>query len=247
MNTNKAKKIPDSPMKEIKSLSIAWLVVILGLTITFISIEHSSNWPSWASDLLLALIAGLLSGPFVGLAIWLFDKFALENIHQKAAHQGAIIIINQSTLFLCYLSAWRHKQGKSEIKQELQKCLMIKDPDATINLCMQYIQILKNIKITGKKTKELTEYVREHLDFLEKTHNAYNNSFTRYGYCGYLLTQHSKLHEILLVFENSMIPSRANNKGLIITKPLIIEEAFKIYLDRLEQFLKQAQIEIKKK
>ena len=251
MNNNNAGKLPDSPIKEIKSLAIGVLVSIAYLTGALIYNELVLHWPAWVSNLLLALIAGLSSGAFVGLAIWIFDKFASAAIHQRAAHRGVIVIIDQSALFLCNLSAWGRRQNRSDMQHELQKCLIAEKPDITTSFCIQQIQRLRGIKITNGNAKGLTGYVSKHLDFLEKTHNMYDSSFMHYGYCGYLLSQHSELHKILLAFENAALPSRAGSKNKQgeasnITKTLIIEKAFRAYLDSLEKFLKETRGELKK-
>ena len=128
---------------------------------------------------------------------------------------------------------------------------MIEKPDATINFCIRQIQALKKIQMTGKNAKGLTQHVRDQLEFLERTFKMYSGSFVHYGYHGYLLTQHSELHKILLTLESSLLPSRVSskdmqNKGFTITKTLIIKKAFGVYLDKLEQFLEEARIELQK-
>ena len=200
---------------------------------------------------MLALIAGLSSGAFVSLLAWGFNKLAYEAIHLRAAHRGTTVIINQSALFMCILSVWACERDRQEIQHKLQECLMAEKPDAAIDFCVQQIQNLKNIKITSRNIKELTVYVREHLDFLEKTLSTYDGSFMHYAYCGYLLSQHSELHKILLIFESPVIPTRKKSqnkqsKASTITKTLIIKKAFGVYLDKLEKFLEEARKKLQK-
>ena len=251
MNSNNAKNLPVSPAKEIKSLAIGLLISIVSLTGALIYNELVLHLPPWVSNLLLAVIGGLISGAFVGMVIWIFDKFASAAIHQRAVRRGVIAIIDQSALFMCDLSVWSRMQNKTELQHELQKCLMTEELDTAISFCMQQIEKLKSITITGRNATGLTRYVREHLDFLEKTHNMYDNSFMYYGYCGYLLSQHSELHKILLAFENTVLPSKVSGKNkqggaLTMTKFVVIEKAFRVYLDSLEKFLKEAQTNMEK-
>ncbi len=251
MNKDDTRERPDSPLKELKNLSIALLVILASLIITLIFIELALEWPSWVSNLLLALIAGIFSGALVSLLAWLFNKFAYEAINLRLAHRGVAIIINQSALFICTLSVWAHKQDMQDMQHELQKYLMAEKPCAAIDFCMQQIQYLKNIKITNRNVKGLAKHVQEHLDFLERTLSAYGSSFVHYGYCGYLLSQHSELHQILLVLKSTVIPAAARNrkkqdKTLTKTKVFMTEKALEAYFVVLAKFLKEARMELQK-
>lgn len=245
------KKVSDSPAKVIKELLVVALLSFGALVYLFILIEFALNWPSWVSDLSLALIAGSLAGVMSGLMILLFDKYAVENRYQTVAYEGIVAVINQSALFICDLSVWQRRQRKSAAQRGLQACLTAKDSDAVINFCVQQINTLRDVKITAQKIGILRKHIREHLDFLERTLGVYGSIFTYYDCCVYLLVQHSDLHKILLVSENALIPLKSpsedvEDKQPAMTKILIIEKAYKSYLNNLEQFLKYAQIELKK-
>ena len=251
MRKDHKKQRLDSPLKEVKKLSIVTASMLASLIFTLVYVELIFDWPSWVSNLLLSLIAGVSSGTFVSLLAWLFDKLTLEAIHQKSTHRGVAVVIHQSTLFMCALSMWAHRQNKQEAQRELQKYLIGESPEVAIDLCIQQIQDLRGAKISQRNMKSLTECVRNHLDFLEKTIGVYEGSFMHYGYCGYLLGQHSELQRILLTFESPLIPDRAQRGreqegSPTTTKALVIEKALGVYLDKLEKFLKEARVGLQK-
>ena len=163
-----------------------------------------------------------------------------------------VAIINQSALFLCDLSAWGRGQNKSKSQQKLQKYLTTKEQDAVISLCLKHIKTLENIRVTSKNIKGLVRDIRKHLDFLERTLHLYDSCFLHYEYYGCLLAQHSELHKISLVFENTTIPleikgKKIQNKKVAIARIPVIEKALGTYLDSLELFLQQTQKELEKR